>query len=72
MFSHSLRKNFIFMLFSNLAFIPGLDIFRHGLFFSQKVSGNSVHTRSRAFATFSTIEKALAGHKKSFRGPYVV
>jgi len=28
--------------------------------------------RGRAFATFSTIEKALAGRKKSFRGPYVV
>ena len=28
--------------------------------------------RGRAFATFSTIEKALACRKKSFRGPYVV
>jgi len=34
--------------------------------------------RGRAFATFSTIEKALVGHKKNFRGshaargPYVV
>jgi len=28
--------------------------------------------RGRAFATFSTIEKALADRKKSFRGPYVV
>ena len=26
----------------------------------------------RAFATFSTIGKALAGHKRSFRGPHVV
>jgi len=26
----------------------------------------------RAFATFLTIEKALADRKKSFRGPYVV
>jgi len=29
-------------------------------------------TRGRAFATFSTIEKALAGRKKSFRRPNVV
>jgi len=29
------------------------------------------HTRNRAFATFSVIEKALAGHKKSSRGPHV-
>jgi len=36
------------------------------------VSGNSVHIRSRAFATFSKIEKAPAGRKKSFRGPCVV
>jgi len=28
--------------------------------------------RVRAFATFSTIEKALAGRKKSFRRPYIV
>jgi len=28
--------------------------------------------RVRAFATFSTIEKALAGCMKSFRGSYVV
>ena len=28
--------------------------------------------RGRVFATFSTIEKALAGRKKSFRRPYVV
>jgi len=27
--------------------------------------------RGRAFATFSAIEKALAGRKKSFRGPHV-
>jgi len=26
----------------------------------------------RAFGTFSTIEKALAGRRKGFRGPYVV
>jgi len=28
--------------------------------------------RGRDFATFSTIEKALAGRNKSFRGSYVV
>jgi len=28
--------------------------------------------RGRAFATISTIEKALVGHKKSFREPLVV
>jgi len=28
--------------------------------------------RGGAFATFSTIEKVLAGSKKSFRGSYVV
>jgi len=28
--------------------------------------------RSQAFVTFLTIEKPLAGRKKSFRGPYVV
>jgi len=28
--------------------------------------------RRRAFATFRTIEKALAGGKKSFRGSHVV
>jgi len=28
--------------------------------------------RGRAFSTFSTIEKPLAGHEKNFRGPYVV
>ena len=28
--------------------------------------------RGRAFATFSTIEKALVAHKESFRRPYVV
>ena len=28
--------------------------------------------RGRAFATFSTIEKPLAGLKKAFRGPFVV
>jgi len=28
--------------------------------------------QGRAFATFTTIEKALAGRKKSFHGPYVV
>jgi len=28
--------------------------------------------RGRAFATFSSTEKALAGRKKSFRGMYVV
>ena len=28
--------------------------------------------RGRAFATFSTVEKALAGRKKSFRRPCVV
>jgi len=28
--------------------------------------------QGRAFATFSIIEKVLAGRKKSFRGPYVV
>jgi len=27
-------------------------------------------TRGRAFATFSTIEKALGGRKQSFRGPH--
>jgi len=27
--------------------------------------------RDHAFVTFSTIEKALAGRKESFRGPYV-
>jgi len=26
--------------------------------------------QSRAFATFSTTEKALAGRKKGFRGPH--
>jgi len=30
------------------------------------------YTRSQAFATFSAIEKALTGHNKSSRGPYVV
>jgi len=29
-------------------------------------------TRGRAFAAFSTIEKALVGRKKSPRGPHVV
>jgi len=29
-------------------------------------------TRGRAFATFSAIEKAQAGRKKSFHGPYIV
>jgi len=28
-------------------------------------------TQGRVFATFSTIEKALAGRKKRFQGPYV-
>jgi len=28
--------------------------------------------RDHAFATFSTIERAVAGRKKSFRGTYVV
>jgi len=28
--------------------------------------------RGREFATFSAIEKAFAGRKKSFRGPYAV
>jgi len=28
--------------------------------------------RRRAFATFSAIEKALAGRKKISRGPYIV
>jgi len=28
--------------------------------------------QGQAFATFSTIEKALVGHKKSFHGTHVV
>jgi len=28
--------------------------------------------RGQAFVTFSAIEKALVGRKKSFRGPHVV
>ena len=40
--------------------------------YMEEITERQLLIRGRAFATFFTIEKALAGHKKSFRGPYVV
>jgi len=38
----------------------------------EEVLEQQLFIRSHAFVTFCTIEKVLAGGKKSFRGPHVV
>jgi len=38
----------------------------------EEILERQLFIRDRTFATLSTIEKALAGRKKSLRGPYVV
>ena len=38
----------------------------------EEIIERQLFIRTRAFTAFSTIEEALAGRKKSFRGPYVV
>jgi len=38
----------------------------------EEIIERKLFIRTRAFTAFSTIEEALAGRKKSFRGPYVV
>ena len=37
-----------------------------------KILERQLLIRGRAFATFSTIEKALEARKENFRGPYIV
>jgi len=43
---------------------------RKGLFYFDAGIEQQLLSRGRAFAAFSTIEKALAGGKKSFHGPH--
>jgi len=38
----------------------------------EEIQEQQLLVRGRAFATFSTIEKALTGRKKNFRSLYVV
>jgi len=38
----------------------------------EEILEQQLFIRGRAFATFSTVEKALADCKKSFRGPCIV